>query len=119
MKHCESSKKSTPHGLFGRMFPDYCHRTKEEISPESSFRWLKMGIADATGCSTANGSEWPSKDEGFSVCSLDTVLERSVPQKYYLSSVAARGFLNRAGERVGRLPKMVLLALKKAAQKRV
>lgn len=116
MKRYELSMNSSPHGLFGKMFPDYSHQTADAISPESCFQWSSMGIADATGCSTASGSEWPSAEEGSSVCSLAEILEPNAPQKYSLSPKACAGILRRSERRGKILPEALLSALKSVAR---
>ena len=47
MKRCELSMNSNPHGLFGRMFPDYSRQTMGETSQGCCFAWGNLVISDA------------------------------------------------------------------------
>lgn len=69
------------------------------------------GISERGGFWTLNTSEWPSADDGYSVCSLSEILESTSPPKYWLSPKAARGILRRAAKRGRTLPKALEAAL--------
>jgi hypothetical protein len=64
--------------------------------------------------STPNISEWPND---AAVCSLSQVLETtSIPQKFFLSSMACAGILRRAEKRGKELPLALQTALLSVAQ---
>ena len=61
------------------------------------------------GSQMPNISEWPND---AAVCSLSQVLEKgSIPQKYFLSSMACAGILRRAEKRGKKLPEQLARAL--------
>ena len=104
--------------LFGRMCPDCSLPTTEETLRASSWRWETAGIVDHGECLMVNGSEWPSADEGFSVCSLASILEPDVARKYFLSARACAGILRRAEKRGKVLPEALRHALLQVAAER-
>lgn len=60
-----------------------------------------------------NISEWPND---AAVCSLSQVLEKgSIPQRYFLSSMACAGILRRAAKRGKALPAALEQALRSVA----
>ena len=69
-------------------------------------------------CLMLNGSEWPSAGEGSSACSLASILEPSVAQKYFLSRKACAGILRRAEKRGKELPEQLAHALASVAERR-
>jgi site-specific DNA-cytosine methylase len=98
----ESLKNFDPLGFSSRMFPDFSVQTKEETLQKSSgFSWSSAGMGFAGVSLTASFSESPN--EG-AVCSLSDVLESHVPQRFFLSAVAARGILKRADDAGKTLP---------------
>ena len=116
MKQCESSTNSNPHGVFGKMFPDYFLPMEEETLRGSSFAWRTLIISAPSGFSTHNGTEWHSVEEGCSACSLASILEPSVPARYFLSSRACAGILRRAEKRGKDLPTALRHALQQVAE---
>lgn len=73
-------------------------------------RWRTSGTASSTAFSTADTSESPS-DGGASSSSLSSILEPTVPDRFYLSPRAALGILLRAGRRGRELPPHLRVAL--------
>lgn len=67
----------------------------------------------AGGSSMPNFSEWPND---AAVSFLSEVLEKdSIPQKYYSSSAACAGILNRSEKRKRQLPPLLRMALEHVA----
>ena len=71
-----------------------------------------QGIASRGECWTRDGSESPSDAV---VCSLSDMLDRNVPERFYLSPRAARGILRRCEKRGRTLPIPLRLALTRLA----
>jgi site-specific DNA-cytosine methylase len=93
----ESCGNFDPLGLCSRMFPDFSVQTRDETLQKSSgFSWSSAGMGFNGACSTASFSESPNV---ANVCSLSDILERHVPQRFYLSPRACRGVLRRAEKR--------------------
>jgi hypothetical protein len=65
-------------------------------------------MLDASGCWTLNTTDWHS---GGRVCSLSSVLEPEVSERFSLSSKAATGILRRAAKRGRELPEALEQAL--------
>jgi hypothetical protein len=85
----------------------------DEISGQSSMKWLKQGrISKSTLSWTHNTSEFPS-DEGACSSSLALILQppTDVPTRYYLSAKACQGILRRANRRGKSLPARLQKAL--------
>lgn len=89
-------------------------RTREEISPTSSWHWDKAGTAvSPTEFWTRNLPEWTDmnepclKDEG--VCGLSDILEPLTDRlrKYFLSLIACQGIIRRADARKKILPPLL------------
>jgi hypothetical protein len=71
--------------------------------------WLEVDRKKLLGASwMPNTLEWPN---AAAVCSLSSILEQDVPQKYYLSARACAGILRRAEKRGKQLPDMLKQAL--------
>lgn len=100
---------------FSRMFPDCSLPTEEEISGEFSWNFSGSGIVEHGELLMLNTSEWPSVEEGSSVCSLAEILEPQVAPKYFLSVKACSGILRREGKRGKKLPAQLEEALKVGA----
>lgn len=118
--------------LFGKMYSELSPATKEKISEPSSRRlsrlssreplclrfqkadghmqtagWEKDG-ALVGELSMLNTGESPSDAVE---CTLSSILEDSVPEKYFLSAQACEGILRRAERRGKELPPMLQQAL--------
>lgn len=82
-----------PGGWFGRTSPEFCLPTEDGTLAPSSGSWANSGMGTPTGFLTLSTSEFHS---GAAVCSLSDVLETGdVPQRYFLSARACRGYLRR------------------------
>ena len=100
----ESSVDAILVGFCGRMFPDFYLPTEEKPSWPSSARLPRAGISAPGGCWTPSTSEWPNGEGECTACSLATVLEPSVPPRFYLSPKACMGIVRRAARRGKELP---------------
>ena len=65
-----------------KMLKTYLAMTEEELSRESSLRFMNLVMMSNANCSTARISE-SRKTE--SACTLSDILEENVPDKYFLS----------------------------------
>ena len=83
----------------------------------SSVLWGNSGTGGPTGFSTLNTSECPSVGGACSSSpsTLASILEESVPQRYFLSARAAEGILRRATKRGRELPPALETALRALA----
>lgn len=94
--------------------------TKTYIPMPNSRRWAAAGMVRSWGAVqlgekwTLNIGEYPSEERG---CTLFTVLEMTVPDKYYLSAKACCGILRRAKQRGRTLPPTLEEALKQQIQR--
>jgi hypothetical protein len=105
-------------GQFGRMSQELCPQTMDEISEQSSMKWLKQGrISKNTLCWTRNILESPNDDVGFSL-PLALILQQpnDVPTRYYLSAKACEGILRRANRRSKVLPARLQKALEQVVE---
>ena len=115
-----SGKTSLAHYLPGQIKRrQKIHKTETKlsrkvISPTSSPRLLRSGIAWPGGFLTLNTSESPS---GAVASSLSDILETGdVPQRYFLSQRACAGILRRAEKRGRKLPERLERALRVVAE---
>src|SRR5690554_3001230 len=117
--------------LFGRTYREPTAATAGRTSPRFSRHWweetfgvpptggptlvlpLDPSVAPSGALSTLNISEWPNDAVA---CSLSTVLEASVPDRYFLSPKACAGILRRAERRGRALPEPLRVALEAAAR---
>lgn len=100
-----------------RTFPECLPRTREEISPTSSWRFGTAGMLSRGELWTRNMCEWtawsvPSRRDG-GVCGLSDVLEATSAAhlRYFLSERALRGIVRRAASRGKGLPSLLLRAM--------
>jgi|GEM_PF-4007238 len=101
--------------------PSSSSKTYRDSSPvmaaatlgRSSVRWGNSGMGGPTGFSTLATSECRSDDEGCSssVSTLASILQDSVPPRFFLSARAAAGILRRATKRGRELPPALMSAL--------
>ena len=109
----ESCTSFDPLGSSSRMFPDFSVVTTDETLRKSSgFSWSSAGMGFNGVCLTASFSESPNVAD---VCSLSDVLESHVPQRFFLSPMAAQGILRRARKRGRELPPRLQAALESLA----
>jgi len=100
---------NTQPSLFWKTSQDCCRLTEDEIWQSFSGRCKTSGRLTSDGeCWTHNGTEWPS---AAVVCSLLSILEDDVPEKYYLSPKDCQGILRRAEKRGKKLPELLEAAL--------
>ena len=78
-----------------KTYPDCYRMTKGGPSPSSSGRFLGWGIMSNGRCLTARILASPNHG---SACSLSGILERDVPEKYYLSSAQMERLLFKSSE---------------------
>lgn len=76
--------------------------------------WLEAGAVQLGGRWTLNIGEYPNEERE---CTLFTVLEMTVPDKYYLSAKACYGILRRAKQRNRTLPGPLEEALKQQIER--
>jgi hypothetical protein len=83
------------------------------ILGHSSVRWANSGMGGPTGFLTLATSECRSADGecSSSVSTLASILQESVPQRFFLSARAAAGILRRASRRGRELPSALESAL--------
>ena len=113
----DSCESFDPLGSCSRMFPDFSVlTTAETLQKSSAFSWSNAGMGFAGVSLTANFSESPND---AAVCSLSDVLERHVPQRFFLSARAAKGILRRAQKRGRILPTRLQKALEELAARDV
>ena len=105
--------KYGPDGSSTKTWSECSLRTRDEISPTSSWRFGTAGIVSAGGLWTRSMCEWtgwsvPSRRDG-GVCGLSDVLEPMSPslRKYFLSPTALKGILRRADARGKALPTLL------------
>ena len=105
--------KYGPDGSSTKTWSECSLRTRDEISPTSSWRFGTAGIVSHTGLWTRSMCEWtgwsvPSRRDG-GVCGLSDVLEPMSPslRRYFLSPTALRGILRRADARGKALPTLL------------
>jgi hypothetical protein len=80
-------------------------------SRPSSIRWQNSGRWTSSGeCWTLNGSESPSAD-AVSLSWLVSILEPSVPSKFFLSERACAGIVRRARDNDAPLPPVLWAVL--------
>jgi alkylated DNA repair dioxygenase AlkB len=86
------------------------------VTPGSGgIKWKDSGVGDPTGCLTFSTPTLPPTP-----ASLESVLEKDVPEKYNITAKCAAGILRRAasGSRAGKLPPYLEKALKSVAAER-
>jgi hypothetical protein len=94
--------------------------TKTYIPMPNSRRWAAAGMVRSRGEVqlgekwTLNIGEYPNEERG---CTLFTVLEMTVPDRYYLSAKACCGILRRAKQRGRTLPAVLEEALKQQIER--
>jgi len=102
---------ATQLGLSLRTSQDSCQPTTVMQWGASSMSWPTSGRWESSGeWWTRSTSGWPN-DGSASLSSLASILEESVPTRYFLSARAARGILNRAQRRGRTLPEPLHAAL--------
>src|SRR5574344_974246 len=74
--------------------------------------WQKVSQLPG-GCLMRSFGECPREED---VSTLSQILQRGVPEKYYLSQKACQGILKRASARGKQLPEMLKLALERQAR---
>lgn len=98
-----------PVGFFGKMCPEFCHRTEDKRLLPSSGRWGNAGMGGPTGCLTLS---MPESLSGAAASSLSDILDRGpVPQRYFLTARACAGILRRVEARKRKLPPQLHHAL--------
>jgi hypothetical protein len=97
-----------PDGYCWRMSPVWLVPGTDETFPQLSTSFDGGVMWDASGAWTLNTLEWPSDG---AACSLSSVLEPQVSERFNLSSKAAAGILRRAERRGKALPDALGLAL--------
>ena len=97
-------------GSSGKTSPVSCPVTEEGTFLPLSQRWQNSGIASPGECWTLKTSESPKDAEE---CLLSDVLQETgeILPRYYLSSRAAAGILNRAEKRNKKMPDALRNAL--------
>lgn len=132
LKQLELFENSSQELPSGRMFPVLYRAIKDRISGKSSRR-SSIKMFQCLDLEDGQSREWLEADKqnwrgGYlmpnisvspsdvRVCSLWSILEEDVPQRYYLSAKAARGILRRADRRGKSLPPSLQAALEQAAQ---
>lgn len=102
---------ATQLGLSLRTSQDSCQPTTVMQWGASSMSWPTSGRWESSGeWWTRSTSGWPSDGSACS-SSLASILEESVPTRYFLSARAARGILNRAQRRGRTMPEPLHAAL--------
>ena len=111
---CEWLTDYVLNGASGKTSPASCHQTEDGTLVPSSGRWLNSGIAVHGECWTLKTSESHSDAEE---CFLSDVLQETgaILPRYYLSSRAAAGILNRAEKRGKKIPEALEEALRHAS----
>lgn len=98
-------------GLFGKMSEVPSQAITGSTSPPSSIHWANSGRWTSSGeCWTLNTSESPSAD-AVSLSWLVSILEPSVPSKFFLSARACAGIVRRARDHDKQLPPVLWAAL--------
>ena len=95
----------------GKMFRACSVPTEADVSREFLWKWTASGFMADGQVWTHSGLVLHSADGASSACSLATILEPTVPQKYFLSSIAVKGTLRRAEKRGKALPEHLKAAL--------
>jgi hypothetical protein len=95
----ESLAKDAPELLSSKMFTVCFTRTRGETSKPLFELWPSSGILSDGVCLTAKTSECPNHASESSL--LDVIEIGKVPEKYFLSPMAAKGMLRRA-KKMGR-----------------
>lgn len=99
---------------FGRTSPAHSHLTLDAISRSSSVRFTTSGRVTSHGaCLMLNTSDSPND---ASECLLSSILEDSVPEKYFLSRKALQGIERRAKNRGQILPMHLQAAISALTQ---
>lgn len=111
----ELSLNAVRSGYCGKMCQDALQRPQtpqDGIFPHSCLPCMNSGIVSRGEFLTLNTTECPND---VAACSLSDILERgNVPQKFFLSSQACRGILQRAKRRGKKLPEALKTALEAA-----
>ena len=109
-----STPQTMPLDVFWRDWPEKMTRSDLQGANGSTLvMCVDPSVQSLGGPSTPNISSWHND---ANVCSLSEVLvPHSIPQRYYLSSMACGGILNRAGRRGKELPTMLRRALQAVA----
>ena len=129
--------ENTQDTLYGKMYPEHSQVKKDKTSEQCSKKSLELKMKPLLFLSlkTENGhhreASWqmisPSHGERLMlntsespnvgvVSTLSQILEKNVPEKYYLSTKACLGILRRASARGKELPQMLKTALERQAQ---
>jgi hypothetical protein len=106
--------------LFSKMSQDSSIQGPIVISPSFSIPWPNAGQWTLHGGLSMPSTGSLSEDVGCLLSpashpQLSDILEKDVPQKYYLSPKAARGILRRAEKRGRELPTQLREALSQVA----